>query len=84
MSTDQTDFTHRVAVITGGSSGLGLAISKALIEAGAYVAILDLNIHPDLQNHPAVFFQSVDITQEEKVQEAITLIWKNMSALIFL
>lgn len=73
---DQADFNNRVALITGGSSGLGLAISKALIHSCAHVAILDLNLHPDLQNHSNVFFQDVDITQEEKVQEAINTIWK--------
>ena len=32
-----------VAVVTGGASGLGLATVKALREAGARVAIFDLN-----------------------------------------
>jgi NAD(P)-dependent dehydrogenase (short-subunit alcohol dehydrogenase family) len=32
----------RVAVITGGASGIGLAIAGALGEAGAYVAVTDL------------------------------------------
>lgn len=31
------------ALVTGGSSGLGLAAAEALIKAGARVAILDLN-----------------------------------------
>jgi 3-oxoacyl-[acyl-carrier protein] reductase len=73
---DHTDFKNQVAIITGGSSGLGLAISKALIHSGAHVAILDLNLHPDIQNHDHVFFQHVDITQEEKLHEAINAIWK--------
>jgi len=33
----------RVAVVTGASSGLGLATCKALVEAGARVLCLDLN-----------------------------------------
>lgn len=33
----------KVAVITGGASGLGRATAEAVIEAGGKVAILDLN-----------------------------------------
>jgi NAD(P)-dependent dehydrogenase (short-subunit alcohol dehydrogenase family) len=36
-------FTDQVAVITGGASGLGLAIAKELVEGGAIVALLDLS-----------------------------------------
>jgi len=69
-------FNNQVAIVTGGSSGLGLAISKALLGSGATVAILDLKIEETIQNHPQVIFQNTDITQEDKVQEAINNIWK--------
>jgi NAD(P)-dependent dehydrogenase (short-subunit alcohol dehydrogenase family) len=36
-------FTDQVAVITGGASGLGLAIAKELVKDGAIVALLDLS-----------------------------------------
>src|SRR5215475_2317424 len=36
-------FTDQVAVITGGASGLGLAIAKKLVEGSARVALLDLS-----------------------------------------
>ena len=71
-----SDFNNQVAIITGGSSGLGLSITKALIGSGARVAIFDLKPHEETQNNPNAFFQSVDITQEEKVQDAINSIWK--------
>ncbi len=73
-SVTNSDFINQVAIVTGGSSGLGLAITKALIESGADVAVLDLKTHPDIEDHPKVFFQTVDITQEEKVREAINIV----------
>lgn len=76
MSDANTAFKNQVAIITGGSSGLGLSITKALIQLGARVAVLDLKPHPDTQDHPAVFFHPVDITQEAEVKDAITTIWK--------
>lgn len=35
----QPDYKGRVAVVTGGSSGVGLAVAEQLLKAGAYVAI---------------------------------------------
>ncbi len=35
----KTDFSHKVAVVTGGSDGIGLATAKLLAQAGAKVAI---------------------------------------------
>lgn len=37
------DLTNKVALITGGASGIGLAISKIFAKQGAYVHILELN-----------------------------------------
>lgn len=33
----------RVALVTGGVAGIGLGVVRALVEAGAWVAICDLN-----------------------------------------
>jgi 2-dehydro-3-deoxy-L-rhamnonate dehydrogenase (NAD+) len=71
-----SDFHDQVAIVTGGSSGLGLAITKALLESGATVAIMDLKTDDSIQHHPRVFFQNTDITHEEKLKEAINIIWK--------
>lgn len=37
-----TGFAGKVAVVTGGASGIGLGIARALLDAGAQVAVLDL------------------------------------------
>ena len=42
------DLTGKVALVTGGASGIGLAISKTFAKQGAHVHILELNI--DLAN----------------------------------
>jgi NAD(P)-dependent dehydrogenase (short-subunit alcohol dehydrogenase family) len=39
-----SEFDGMVAIVTGGASGIGLATAKALADAGATVAVLDLNI----------------------------------------
>ena len=37
------DFSGKVAVVTGGASGIGAATVQAFVEAGAAVAIIDIN-----------------------------------------
>ncbi|GGE98843.1 SDR family NAD(P)-dependent oxidoreductase [Mycetocola zhadangensis] len=63
-----SEFDSLVAVVTGGASGIGAAISARLAEGGATVAILDL--HPDHadQNYFAV---EADIADRASVHAAI-------------
>ena len=65
----------RVALITGGASGLGLATAHRLVDAGASVALVDL---PDADGAAAVAqlgdraaFTPADVTDAEQVQSAI-------------
>jgi NAD(P)-dependent dehydrogenase (short-subunit alcohol dehydrogenase family) len=66
-----------VAVVTGGASGLGLATSKALLDRGAWVVILDL----PTSNGEAVAaelgdrarFAPADVTDEDAVAAALDI-----------
>ncbi|AOV07151.1 3-hydroxyacyl-CoA dehydrogenase [Sporosarcina ureilytica] len=69
------EIKDKVAIVTGGASGLGLGTVKSLIQQGAKVAILDLNEEAGFQvceelGENIAFF-SVDVTDEESTKAGI-------------
>jgi NAD(P)-dependent dehydrogenase (short-subunit alcohol dehydrogenase family) len=66
----------RVAVITGGASGIGAATTRLFVENGARVIVADLQ--SDLGNAlatelaPNVIFQRTDVSNEHDVQAAVS------------
>ncbi|KAH0361664.1 3-hydroxyacyl-CoA dehydrogenase type-2, partial [Aureobasidium melanogenum] len=66
----------RLFVISGGSSGLGLATARNLHERGGYIAILDLNVESggeavkELGSERSRFFEA-DVSDTESITKAV-------------
>lgn len=72
------ELKDKTAVVTGGSSGIGLSISEVLLKAGARVIILDIDkkrfvsVQDEIKKISSEFdFYEADITNSEKISETI-------------
>jgi 2-keto-3-deoxy-L-fuconate dehydrogenase len=70
------DFDGLVAVVTGGSSGIGAATAELLLERGARVAVLDRAIgHAAAAEDRARWIEvACDVTDDSAVRAAITVV----------
>jgi len=69
------NFSSAKAVISGGASGLGAGVAKAIIDAGGHVALLDINEEQGLSYAKELgeraLFVKTDISNEEDVVNAV-------------
>jgi 3-oxoacyl-[acyl-carrier protein] reductase len=74
-------FAQRVAVVTGGSSGIGEAIARSLIHAGARAAVLDLKENPAIL--PSLFIHC-DVRDSGSVRAAFQEVSERLGPVEFL
>lgn len=70
--------SNKTAIITGGGSGIGKAISETFAEMGATVHILDMNVEAGTQTasdisskHKEAFFYPCDVSKYEEVKQLV-------------
>lgn len=85
------DLSHRVALVTGGNSGIGLAIADAFAQAGAQVAIFGRNAEKNqaaqeqLRAHGKdAMALEVDVTSEEGLEDGFGRVEANLGAVSIL
>ncbi|KAI0868351.1 NAD(P)-binding protein [Hypoxylon argillaceum] len=65
------DWPKEIAVVTGGSGGIGRQIVQKLAALGVRVAVLDLQNVPEAMEHSArIYFFKCDVTSPESVAKA--------------
>jgi len=66
------DLSGKLAFITGGASGIGLAIARRFCAAGARVVIADLQDGSGIAQELGARYQSLDVSDGEAVAQALT------------
>ena len=70
-------------MVTGGTKGIGRAIALALAEAGADIAVVSRNPHPDIENsilslRRRYMYYAADLTERDQTRSVIPAVIGNM------
>ena len=76
------DLNNRVAIVTGGAQGFGLAITKRFIESGAKVIIWDIDENETKKainnvNSENLSYQIVDVSNINLINEKLNQVEKS-------
>jgi len=71
---------NKFAIVTGGASGIGLCIAKHFLQAGATVAVIDIN-QPPLQHKNLQFYQG-DIANRATLKSFVDALSTSVDILI--
>lgn len=79
---ERNSLKSKIIGVTGGASGIGLAIVRKLLAVGAKVAVADLSPEPEeLANNPNVIYTQVNVTSREQVHNWIQEIFEKFGRL---
>ncbi|MEK9867051.1 MAG: SDR family NAD(P)-dependent oxidoreductase [Betaproteobacteria bacterium] len=69
---NQLDLNGRIAVVTGGSSGIGEATVQRMLSSGAKVAVWDMNIPSTNYDQDSFIFIKTNVSDETSIANATT------------
>ncbi|MEA3331252.1 MAG: SDR family oxidoreductase, partial [Campylobacterota bacterium] len=81
-ATSSPEFSGKVALVTGGASGIGLAIAKMLNSRGCAVVVLDLNLEVEnIFNKADMIGVKCDLTSSDDIKNAVSKTVKNFGGI---
>ena len=72
---------NKVALVTGGASGIGLEVARRFKQAGAAVAIGDLADRDGVAESEGFFFVKMDVASSSSVEAGILAVAENLGKL---